>query len=69
MVRILVLRETSVQRQDTSYAPPITCRMHAVAIWESLPLPTVSRRIRWKLTGFELGPHFPWLNKWRGKCF
>ena len=51
MVRILVLRETSAQRQDTSYAPPITCHMRAVAIWESLPLPAVSRRIRWKLTG------------------
>ena len=32
-------------------------------------LPAVSRRIRWKLTGFELGPHFPLLNKFRKKCF
>ena len=33
------------------------------------PLPAVSRRIRWKLTGFELGPHFPSLNKSREKYF
>jgi hypothetical protein len=32
-------------------------------------LPAVSRRIRWKLTGFELGVHFPSLNKFRKKCF
>ena len=69
MGRILVLRETSAQWQDTSYAPPIKCHMRALAIWESLGLPAVSRRIRWKLSGFELGAHFPSLNKFREKCF
>ena len=43
--------------------------MRAEAIWESHPLPAVPRRIRWNLTGFELGRHFPSLNKWREKWF
>ena len=55
--------------RTTSYAPPITCHMCALAIWESLRLPAVSRRIRWKLTGFELGVHFPSLKKFLEKCF
>ena len=38
-------------------------------IWESPRLPAVSRRIRWKLTGFELEVHFPSLKKFREKCF
>src|SRR4051812_47446838 len=37
--------------------------MRVLAIWESMRLPAVSRRIRWKLAGFELGVHFPSLQK------
>ena len=43
--------------------------MRALAIWQSLGLPAVSRRIRWKLTGFELGVHFTSLQKFGEKCF
>ena len=69
MGRILVLRETSAQWWDTAYAPPIIFHMRALANWESLRLPAVSRRIRWKLTGFELGVHFPSPKKFQEKWF
>ena len=58
------LRAVVGDRLRTTYHMPYARASHL-----GIPAAAVSRRIRWKLTGFELGVHFPSLDKFREKYF
>ena len=59
------LRAVVGDRLRTTYHMTYACASHLGISAASCGVP----RIRWKLTGFELGVHFPSLKKFQEKCF